>query len=410
MTEQTARPRPTGKLVAMALTVAALGYGRGVVRADPYATGGASLLGSARPQAGLVTLYSGYRNHPLIDAEAEVWIGQGLYDESEPLRSDVLTVNVGLRDPGGHLHARLGRLLFSSGAIRPIHIDGIKLRGRSDFGTAVETFAGVPVVDSLLEGYDWVAGGRVSQRLWEERLGVGVSYVHQGRDGMLANEEVGADLSLAHGQVTLRGVGAWDLVLAGLATARVEVGVSPSDLVARLHVERRVAARLLPATSLFSVISDSANSELGADVDYQWFPRLSVGATGNLQWIDVDQAPDRGYQLGLRSRLELGEADEGDILLMVSRRGGFDAAYNAVYVAIERKLSEALRVHAASELVAADNPGEDGKLWPYLNVGVRWHLSDALDLAGGMVARSTPRYAHEVTGLLRLDYRERFTP
>lgn len=371
--------------------------------------GSASVLGFARPQAGLVTLYGGYRNDSLVDAEADVWIGQGLQDRPDGVTGDVLTINVGLRHPSGRASARVGRLLIATGAIRPVHVDGLRLRGNTPFGSSLEAFAGVPVADGLFDGYDWILGARAGQRFLRDRVGVGLSYVQQRTDGAVANEEVGADLSVQLlPSLWLRAVGAFDLMLVGLATGRAEASYAGSRVTAAVHAERRVAARLLPATSLFSVISDTANSELGAGGDYQWFPRLSVGGDASVQWQDGGgrggDGGRRGYRLGLRSKLRLGDTDEGDVLLMLRRRGGFEAGYNAVYLAVERRVTNSLRAHASGELVAADTAGQRGALWPFLNVGLRYRTGTGLQVAASVVARATPTYRHELTAFVRVGY------
>lgn len=381
--------------------------------AAPYATGAAGLLLNARPEAGLLTLYSGYRNHPLIDAEAMVWMGEslnaGLGNDSD---ADVLTINIGVREPHGYGSARIGRLIVASGAIRPVQMDGVRLLARAPFGTSVESFAGVPVRRGLGGGSDWLVGGRVAQQLWQDRIGLGASYVHQRDAGMVANEEVGADLvvhPLDH--VWLRALSSWDLSLAGLALAQAELMVVDGGLSARVYGERRVAARMLPSTSLFSTISDSANSEVGSEGDYQLFPRLSVGGRVALQFIDeAHGGHDYGYRLSARSRLRLGDADEGDVLLTLSRLGGYDYGYSAAYLAVERALGPWLRAHAAGELVGADESRGRGALWPYVNVGLRAQNDYGWTVAAGLIARATPEFEQDLTALVRVGFQESASP
>ncbi|MDD9967692.1 MAG: hypothetical protein OXR73_15770 [Myxococcales bacterium] len=390
-------------------TVGTLALGRAMAEGyQPRMPSSASLLLQGRPQEGLLTLHSGYRNHPYIDADALVWLGAA---GSDDLSGDVLTASVGVREPNGYGSARVGRFVLATGAVRPVHLDGVRLVARAR-GATLETFFGVPVAPGLSgRGFDWLAGGRAGQQLLGERLGLGLSYVHQRDSGMIANEEVGTDVTLRPlARLWIRGVASWDVSLEGLAAAQLHATWAQDRLTVHGFAERRVAARLLPSTSLFSTISDSAASEVGADLDYQWFPRLSVGGRAALQWIEIDTGLTRGFRATARARLALGDQGEGHALLELSRRGGLAAGYSAAYFGVERMVWRALYAHASGELVAADAPGEGGRLWPYANVGLRYGDRRGLSVAGALIARATPAAVHEVSALIRVSYQEHLLP
>lgn len=367
------------------------------------------MLLSGRPGEGLLTLSSGLRNQELVDADATVWMFGDLDGHAT---GDVLTASVTVRDPGGLGRARLGRFILSTGAIRPVHMDGIYMQGKLPSGTGLELFLGSPVVPEFgSRAFDWLTGGRLSQQLWKERVVLGFSYIHQRDAGMVANEEAGADMLIQLSDaVSLRGVLSWDVTFAGLAAGELSASYVNDGTNVRAFAERRVASRLLLATSLFSVISDSASNEAGVDGYHQLFPRLGVGGRAAMQWIDVDDRRLWGYRLSARARLDLDAEGDGQATLQASRRGGLDAGYSGVYLAAEEPVTEHLRAHAGVELVAADRPGDSGAVWPHVNVGARFTVTDELSLAGALMARATPLYRNEVLGLLRLTYEESLLP
>ena len=175
--------------------------------------------------------------------------------DSSGTSGDVLDVSLSIREPNGWGRARLGRFILSAGAVRPVQMDGVSLLGRTKAGETLEVFGGMPVVPEFgARSFDWLAGARVGQWLWSERLGVGVSYVQQRAGGESAHDEVGTDLSASPlSWLSLNAIGAWDLISSGLAETTARASAHDEDVQVQLFASRRVAARLLPATSLFSV-------------------------------------------------------------------------------------------------------------------------------------------------------------
>ena len=147
-------------------------------------------IAEARSPSGLVVLQGQDRKYPWVDAEALVWAGA----RTDPT-ADVLTLTLKLRAPRGLGELRLGRFVFSSGAIRPMPIDGASAIGRAPWGLSAEAFAGLPVVPRFAAtGRDQVAGARLAQTVTSKAT-LGVSYVEQRLRGRLANQEVGADFA-----------------------------------------------------------------------------------------------------------------------------------------------------------------------------------------------------------------------
>jgi hypothetical protein len=368
-------------------------------RADSgaYVPVGADALLLGRPEEGLLVLHSGYRNSPFADADALVWAGATQSDT----RADVLVVSVRLHDPHGAYEARLGRFILSTGAVRPVPIDGVALLGRAPSGSSLELFSGLPVVPEFgARAFDWLAGARVGQWLFDEHLGAGVSYVQRRDDGALDNEELGADLSVTPWSwLSLQAVAAFDLVDEGLAQARANALLHTERDHFELFAERRVAARLLPATSLFSVIGTTPSSEFGGDVLWNAFPRLDLGGTLALDALDGTL----GYRTAARATLRLSDTAGGALLAEGSRRALGSEAWTGALLGAEWPLRW-LRLHATLELVAADHPRDRGTLWPWTRVGASYTMGEHWLFAAGVGARASPEVATAVEALVRVSY------
>jgi hypothetical protein len=344
-------------------------------------------------------LHSGYQNSPWIDADTLVFLGAS---EQSPY-GDVLSMNVGVREPHGYAQARLGRFLLATGAVRPIHLDGATAGLRTPFGASLELFGGAPVVREFgARNFDWVAGARLSQRLWGERLGAGVSYLQHRDAGELSQHELGADLSLTPlPWLAIGGLGSWDVLSAGLAEARLNGVAFGERGQLELYASRRVAARLLPATSLFSVISRAPSSELGAAARYQLFPRLSLSPMGAIEGLEHRW----GYRGALRASLRLTAAEGGMLSVELSRRKLAAEGYSAGLVQLELPSSARVLAHASLELVAADHPAQRGTLWPWARVGASYALASAWLLSAAVGWKASPEYRSDLYALLRLSLR-----
>lgn len=84
------------------------------LRSDVYA------FGTAPSPAGLVVLSGQAKPTSWVDAEAVVWMGTGEQQGTDKPTGDVLVASVRLREPHGWGELRLGRMLVTAGAIRPV--------------------------------------------------------------------------------------------------------------------------------------------------------------------------------------------------------------------------------------------------------------------------------------------------
>jgi hypothetical protein len=367
----------------------------------PVTTIEADALLSGRPTEGVLVLHGGHGNAELVDADALVFMGAS----SDGSDADVLTVTVGVREPHGLGRVRVGRFVLSTGAVRPVHLDGVLALGRTPGGTTLEAFGGLPVAPELGErDFDWLAGARLAHWAWGERLGAGVSYVQRRDAGQLDDEELGADLHaspLPWLDLTL--LGAWDLVHQGPSEARVSAAVHDERTLLQLFALQRVPARLLPGTSLFSVVSDAPRSELGGDMWWNAFPRLDLGATLAVEALD----DALGYRSGARAALRFSDepgAVGGDVSVEATRRRLAGQGWTGGVVRTRWPLGPRLSTHLSVELVAPDAPAGRGALWPWARAGARYAVSDAWSLAAAVGAKASPEHVHEVEALVRVSY------
>jgi hypothetical protein len=349
-------------------------------------------IAETRSPAGLVVLQGQDRKYPWVDAEAMVWAGA----RADPT-ADVLTLTLRLRAPRGIGELRVGRFVFSSGAIRPMAIDGASAIGRAPWGLSAEAFAGLPVVPRLATtGHDQVAGGRLAQMVGSKAT-AGVSYVEQRLRGRMADQEVGADLAavpIAAFDVAARG--AYDLISQGVADALVSAATRAGAYRFELFATHRSPSRLLPATSLFSVLGDMPSQTLGGTVRWDAAPRLDLLLSGGGQ--------DIGGKLGgygsLRGTLRLDDRGAGSVGVEVKRQDVAGARWMGVRTILTQPLFSHLRF--SSELEIATGETATGyATWPWglLALGWRWGPWEA---ATALEAGSSPRYKFEVNGLFRV--------
>jgi hypothetical protein len=176
-----------------------------VIRADA--------LAESQSPVGLVVLQGQDKIRPWVDAEGLVWAGA-----KPSATGDVLVLTVRLHEPHGFGEVRIGRFVLTTGAVRPVQLDGGWVIGRAPCGSSLEAFGGIPVVPRFgARAYDWLVGTRLSQSVFSWGK-VGVSYVQQREDGEISNEEIGVDLAAAPARwFDLAARTAYDLTSPGIA-------------------------------------------------------------------------------------------------------------------------------------------------------------------------------------------------
>jgi hypothetical protein len=333
---------------------------------------------------------------PWVSAEALAWLGTGA-DHT----GDVLTLVVRARDVEGRGEARAGRFLVATGAIRPLHIDGASGLARTPWGTSLEAFGGVPVVSRFGErDYDWAVGGRLAQRI-AERATLGFAYLQRRDRGRLSDEEVGGDIAV----IPMRGIdiatrAAYDLVSPGLTDALASVGFRATDLRVELFGTRRSPSRLLPATSLFSVLGDIPSTRAGTTIRWLAAPRLDLLATAATQIID-DRVGGDGT---LRATLRTNEEGTASVGLELRRQAVPGAQWSGIRGIGTAPLFPRVSVAAEVEVARPDDPAGRGDVWPWALVAVAWRATPSWSFATAAEGAATATARAELTALLRASY------
>jgi hypothetical protein len=382
-----------GLAVGAAFLTAPLG-----VRAEPYRLRADAYAGTT-PAAGLVTLSAEAREGSTVDAEALVWTG-GIEDRyGDDVMGEAVIASIRLRHPSGRGDVRMGRLIYTGGAVRPLHLDGLVLTGRAPFGSTLELFGGLPV-HAAYEGrsYDWIVGQRFSQRV-EDAAVVGVSYLQERDTGAIAREELGLDaLVMPTRWLDASGKLALDVFRPGIADGRVAVAAHGELGRAEIFVLRRSPSRILPATSLFAAIGDVPSDRLGTTAFWRAAPRLDISATAAIESLGGDLGGDGSLRAGLR----LDDEGQGEVAVEGRRRGTPDAAWTGIRAALRVPVVEDVTASTELELAIPDDPAGRGAVWPWGLFAMSYWPIHALEAAAAIEASSSPEYQAALSGLFRL--------
>jgi hypothetical protein len=343
--------------------------------------------------AGLIVLQGQDKVRPWFDVEGLVWGGA-----RPDATGDILVLALRLHDLKGRTELRAGRFVLSTGAVRPVQLDGAKALARLPFGATVELFGGAPVVPRFATApYDWLAGGRVAQSIGH-RVTAGVSYVQRRSHAELANEEVGADLTtMPLPWLDIAGRGAYDLTSPGVAEAILSAAARTKKTRFELFAQHRSPGRLLPATSLFSVLGDFASESVGATVLWKAAPRLDLLASAAGQ--QVGQA--YGGNAWVRSTLRLDDLGAGYLGLEVRRQDVSTAKWTGVRAVASIPIVTMFRFSTELEVALPDEPAGRGVAWPWGLMALSWRHK-GWETAAAVEAGASPQNRYEVNGLLRL--------
>lgn len=312
---------------------------------------------------------------------------------------DILVLALRLHDLKGRTELRAGRFVLTTGAVRPVQLDGAKALGRLPFGATIELFGGAPVVPRFAEApYDWLAGGRVAQSLGH-RATAGISYVQRRSHAELANEELGADLTMMPVPwLDIAGRGAYDLTSPGVAEALASVAARSKKTRFELFAQHRSPGRLLPATSLFSVLGDFPSESVGVTVLWKAAPRLDL--LGSFAGQQVGQV--YGGNGWIRSTLRLDDLGAGYLGLEVRRQDVSTAQWTGLRAVASLPFAHTFRFSTELEIALPDQPDGRGIAWPWGLMAISWKPGKGWETAAAVEAGSTPQYRYEVNGLLRL--------
>jgi hypothetical protein len=375
---------------AVAVAVVALAP---LAAADPYRLR-ADALAMVQAPAGLVVLQADGKRGEQVGAEALIWLGAGEEGEAQ-----ALVVAVRARRASGRAEARVGRFVVTAGGLRPQHLDGAHGRMRLPYDFSIEAFAGSPVAAGQ-EGrsFDWLAGTRASRALGDWGS-VGVAYLHRRDSGQLADEEIAFDAGGAAAEwLDLSARAAVDLIQYGVAEAQGTAGGRFGSWRIELYGIERSPSRLLPATSLFSVLGDERSRRIGAQVRWRAAPRLDLFADGGA----LAAAGEWGELMSARAQLRLDDRGAGALGVELRREwapeGGWSGARATARVPVG-----AFVFALEGELAMPEESNGNGSLWPWGLAAVS-HRFGTWEAAAAVEASSSSDYVHRVDGLARLTW------
>ena len=367
----------------------------------------ADVVGEARAPAGLVVLQAADRYRPWLEAEGLVWMGGQSttgstlgFRGSEHSAADVLILTIKLREPHGLGELRAGRFVFSTGAIRPMHVDAVSGVVRFPGGTSVEAMGGFLVApEAVPSRRDWAGAARVAQRL-SARFVLGGSYVRHQTAAGLATEEVGADLATTPAAfLDLAGKAAYDLLSRGVAEASFSAALRWSgDWRLELFGSHRSPGRLLPATSLFSVLGDFPAETMGSMLRWEAAPRLDLVVSAAGQWV----GGRAGGQGALRATLRTDDQGDGRLGLELRRQDVTTARWLGIRLIVSEPLVKQVRASAEIEFVRPDVAEDRGSVWPWGLLALSWRSGTGWEAATALEAGAGPQRRFETNALLRV--------
>jgi hypothetical protein len=374
--------------------------------ADPLMLRGDAIVDTqseAQSPLGLLVLQGEDKRQPWISTEGLVWTGaradgSGMF-HADDITGDLLVLAVHLHAPHNLAEVRVGRFVLATGAIFPVQMDGADIIGRTPWGTSLEAFGGAPVVPRFgARAYDWLAGTRAAQSI-ASKVTVGVSYMQRREDGDISDEELGADLAAAPARwLDLAAKGAYDLTNPGIADARLSAATRVGPLRVELFGSELSPGRILPATSLFSVLGDFPSESVGGTIRWRAAPRLDLLASGAGQLV--------GGELGangwVRATLRLDDRGDGNLGVEVRRVDVIMTRWTGFRVVAARPLGRGFRFSTEVEIVVPDAPNGQGIAWPWGLMALSWKSKSGWEIAGATEAASTPEYRYEFNALARI--------
>ncbi|MEO7110483.1 MAG: hypothetical protein ABI183_08610, partial [Polyangiaceae bacterium] len=354
--------------------------------ADPIRLRGDAVASTQSPDSqspsGLLILQGSDKVRPNIEAEGLVWAGA-----RPDATGDVLVLAVHLHTSKNYGEMRVGRFVMATGSMFPVQMDGVDGIARTPWGSGVEAFGGVPVVPRFTaRPYEWLAGTRLSQMI-AAKATLGMTYVERHDDGELARREIGGDLAAVAGKwVDVGARGAYDLTSPGIADARISAATRYNAYRLEVFASDQSPGRLLPATSLFSVLGDFPSQMLGGTLRWAAAPRLDLLAGGAAQ----DVAGAFGGNGWIRSTLRLDDKGEGRIGLELRRVDVSTSKWSGVRVIGSQPIAKSFRFSTELEVVVPDEPNGRGFIWPWGLMALSWRSHTGWEVAGAVEGDSSP--------------------
>jgi hypothetical protein len=359
---------------------------------------GVDTWGQTYRPAGVVQLDSRVKAYPWLSAEAQAWTGRS--PSAEGGNGDVVVLALRARDAEGRGEVTGGRFVLTTGAVRPVHIDGGYLRGGAR-GFALEAFAGVPVTPRFQSrSYDWLVGGRASQRLGSFGV-LGASFVERRDHGRQIDQELGCDLTVyIRRNLSTAGRASYDLVSRGLSEIQVTGTWGSSVKRLEAFVAVRNPSLILPATSLFSVLSNVPSAQGGLSGRMRVAPRLTFDAL-----VAYREATDAyGIRAKLGARLWLDDEGKGALEGELTRDGVEGAQWTGLRGLAYHDVFAAFRLSGEVELVVADEEKNGSRVWPWGRLSARYLACESWLFSAGVEGSASPEFVKVFQALFRVGY------
>ncbi len=198
--------------------------------------------------------------------------------------------------------------------------------------------------------------------------------------------------------VDLAAFAAYDVTSPGVAEARASTAARSGDWRLELFGSQLSPGRLLPATSLFSVLGDFPSQTLGATLRWRAAPRLDLRGGGASQVVGGEP----GGNGWLRATLRLDDRGDGSLGLETRRVDIPGAQWTGVRAVATLPLGKGFRYSSEIEIVVPDVPDGRGVAWPWGLSALSWRSSDGRELASALEASSTPQQRYEADAIVRL--------
>jgi hypothetical protein len=228
-----------------------------------------------------------------------------------------------------------------------------------------------------------------------------VAYYHRRDDGFLADQEVGIDFgSAVTDWLDLAARVAMDLTDdPGLSEANLSVVAHVGPWRVELFGIQRSPSRILPATSLFSVLGDVPSRLAGANARLRLAPRLDVRTSAAVRLFENTD----GYEsLLVGAILRLDDLGDGALGIEGRREGTPEGGWTGLRVTARVPLGGGFGASTELELVVPDNGnGNTGSVWPWGLVALRYEL-DGWEISAATLALASPQYTFRFDALLRL--------
>lgn len=357
----------------------------------------ADAFGQARFPTGLLILDGRADATDWARVEAQVWGGASEFDNE----ADLLVGRIFLHDPNNVAELSAGRMIVGPGAVRPIHLDGGNGLVRLPWDMTLEAFGGIAVAPRFEENTDdWAFGGRIGQKIGNFAT-VGVAYLERYDESFLADREIGGDLLLQPiDEITFTSRAAWDIVSQGFSEAIGSLAYRPTDRWRlELYGSHRAPQRILPATSLFSVLGGVASQIVSGRVWWRAAPRLDLTAEGGARQFE----DTLGERVKVQAVLRLDPRGNSALSIEGTRFGGPDnIGWTGARTTLRLFLSSNWLIGTELEIVRPDRPSSRGAWWPWALASVTWLPVRNLEVALAMEGSATAENEAALDGLLRI--------